>query len=63
MNLERAMKDLERRERAWWNLLRAAKEVMADLAEHGPSIVPHLMDTDNNAGQRLRDAIAEVQKS
>lgn len=41
-------------------LLQAAEEVMADLAEYGPSIVGHLMDTDQNAGQRLRDAIAEA---
>ena len=42
-------------------LLAAAKEVMAALQEHGSSIVPHLMDSDQNAGQRLRDAIAEAE--
>lgn len=41
-------------------LLAAAKEVMSALAEYGPSIVPHLMDSDQNAGQRLRVAIAEA---
>lgn len=41
-------------------LLSAAIEVMQALEEHGPSIVPHLLDTDMNAGQRLRDAIAKA---
>jgi len=39
----------------------AAKEVMAALHEYGPSIVPHLMDDDMNAGQRLRAAIASME--
>ena len=42
-------------------LLAAAKEVMGMLEEHGASIVPHLLDTDMNAGQRLRDAIAAAE--
>ena len=42
-------------------LRKAAKEVMDSLAEHGPSIVPHLMDTDDNAGERLRQAIAKAE--
>lgn len=42
-------------------LLAAAKEVMELLQEHGPSIVPHLMDSDMNAGQRLRAAIARAE--
>lgn len=36
----------------------AAKEIMGMLEEHGASIVPHLMDTDDNAGQRLRDLLS-----
>ena len=44
-------------------LLQAAEEAMEALAEYGASIVPHLMDTDQNAGQRLRDAIAEANSS
>ena len=28
------------------------------LERYGPSIVPHLMDTDQNAGQRMREALA-----
>ena len=40
-------------------LARAAHGVMAALEEYGPSIVPHLLDTDENDGQRLRDALAE----
>lgn len=35
-----------------------ADAVMTTLKEYGPSIVPHLLDTDDNDGQRLRDAIA-----
>lgn len=42
-------------------LLRAARDVMDLLEKHGPSIVPHLIDTDMNAGQRLRDAIAKAE--
>lgn len=34
-----------------------ANEVMQLLEKHGPGIVPHLMDTDDNAGQFLRDAL------
>ena len=37
----------------------AAREVMEDLERYGPSIVPHLLDTDDNAGQRLRKALDE----
>lgn len=43
------------------DLLAAAKEVLGMLEEHGGSIVPHLLDTDMNAGQRLRDAIAAAE--
>lgn len=35
-----------------------AATVMRYLEEDGASIVAHLMDTDDNPGQRLRDAIA-----
>lgn len=42
-------------------LLASAKEVMTKLEEHGGSVVPHLLDTDMNAGQRLRDAIAAAE--
>lgn len=44
-------------------LTKAAKEVMGLLQKHGKEIVPHLLDTDENAGQRLRDAIAEAEGS
>jgi hypothetical protein len=44
-------------------LLIAAKEVMAALEKFGGSIVPHLMDTDMNAGQRLRDAIEAAERA
>jgi D-serine deaminase-like pyridoxal phosphate-dependent protein len=43
------------------DLLSAAKEVMAAIEEYGGSIVPHLIDTDMNAGQRLRVAIAKAE--
>jgi hypothetical protein len=39
---------------------REARSVMDALAEYGPSIVPHLMDTDENAGERLRAALRPV---
>lgn len=34
-----------------------AHAVMAALEEHGASIVPHLLDTDDNAGEELRQAV------
>jgi hypothetical protein len=37
-----------------------AKRVMDLLEEHGASILPHLLDTDENAGQQLREALEEV---
>lgn len=37
--------------------LRLGKVVMDLLDKHGPSIVPHLLDTDENAGQRFRAAL------
>lgn len=45
------------------SIAREAQRVMDTLAEYGPSIVPHLMDTDNNAGERLRQALAELAAS
>jgi pantothenate kinase len=37
-----------------------AKEVMDLLSKHGASIVPHLLDTDENPGERLRALLAKV---
>jgi len=37
-----------------------AKKVMDLLEKHGSGIVPHLLDTDENAGQELRDAIHDL---
>lgn len=34
-----------------------ARNVMSLLEEHGPGIVLHLMDTDDNSGQYLREAL------
>jgi hypothetical protein len=34
---------------------KAARRVMELLEKHGPGIVPHLMDCDENVGQELRD--------
>ena len=42
-------------------LLIYAEKVMNKLEEHGASIVPHLLDTDDNDGQRLREAIEKAQ--
>ena len=43
-------------------LARAAMQVMTMLEDDGPSVVPHLVDTDDNPGQWLRmlceDALA-----
>lgn len=36
---------------------RYAREVMWALEEHGPSIVGHLLDDDENSGERLRQAL------
>ena len=36
---------------------RHAREVMAALEEHGPGIVGHLLDNDDNSGERLRQAL------
>lgn len=38
-------------------LLKYAIDVMEILERGGGSIVPHLLDTDDNAGQKLREAI------
>jgi hypothetical protein len=42
------------------DLATKAREVMQDFEKHGGAIWPHLSDTDDNAGQRLRDAIDKV---
>lgn len=39
---------------------RNAQTVMDLLDQHGAGIVGHLLDTDNNAGQRLRSALARL---
>ncbi len=39
---------------------KAAEEVMKLLSENGASIVPHIIDTDDNPGQRLRNALAAL---
>lgn len=39
-------------------IARHARTVMAYLQDDGPSVVPHLMDSDDNPGHRLRDALA-----
>ena len=42
------------------DLAMKARVVMGDLEKHGPSIVPHLLDTDDNDGQYLRTAVERV---
>lgn len=39
------------------NMSNCAKEVMSMLQLYGPSIVRHLIDTDENEGQRLRELV------
>jgi hypothetical protein len=41
-------------------LATSAKRVMDMLEEHGPSVVPHLIDTDDNPGQFLREDISQA---
>jgi hypothetical protein len=43
-------------------LIRRSSAVMTMLEVHGGAIVPHLMDTDENAGQFLREAIESARK-
>lgn len=43
-----------------WEALRLGKIVMDLLEEHGASIVPHILDSDENAGERFRQAIARA---
>ena len=38
-------------------LARLSASVMKILENHGPGIVPHLMDTDENDGERLRNVL------
>lgn len=45
--LEKVRKELE-------EVKAAGRAVMEDLAAYGTSIVPHLLDNDDNAGERLR---------
>ena len=42
-------------------LLEYSKKVMALLEKNGGSIVPHLLDTDENDGEFLRQAIAKME--
>lgn len=42
------------------DLYTASKRVMDTLSQHGASIVPHLLDTDDNAGEVLRQMLREV---
>jgi hypothetical protein len=40
-------------------LVRSLREVADLLEQDGAKVLPHLCDTDQNAGQRLRDAMRE----
>lgn len=42
-------------------LVKHGNGVMQTLEKWGPSIVPHLMDTDDNEGQELREAIMDAE--
>lgn len=39
-------------------LRREAASMLATLDKYGPGIIAHFMDTDDNAGQRLRELLA-----
>lgn len=43
-------------------LLEYSEKVLSKLKKYGPSIVPHLMDSDDNDGQFLREAITAATK-
>jgi hypothetical protein len=58
--LIRALDEAQAKVKRLEEALRLGKIVMDMLEEHGPSIVPHLLDTDENAGQRFRDALARA---
>lgn len=62
--LETMLKEAERRAEAAELQLRdialKAQAVMECLGQHGPSIVPHLIDTDDNPGEYLRQAVRNV---
>lgn len=55
-----ALPELVERVKRLEEALKLGKIVMDMLDEHGPSIVPHLLDTDENAGQRFRAALKET---
>lgn len=42
------------------NVCKNAQRVMSLLEKHGADIVPHLLDTDENAGQLLREALNQT---
>ena len=48
---------IERMRADYLRLALKTKVVMEMLEEHGPKVVPHLIDTDDNPGQYLRNAI------
>lgn len=51
------IRDLESLLASHQAIVMQASAVMRMLEEHGASIVPHLIDNDDNAGQRLREAL------
>ena len=55
-----AESELDPHREALEDVLKHAKTVMRYLEESGPSVVPHLIDTDDNPGEFLRQAIAKA---
>lgn len=49
--------------RAADELAKAARHFSNLLAHEGAAILPHLLDTDENAGQRFRDALAAYESA
>ena len=41
----------------------AAEQVIYLLGRDGESVVPHLIDTDDNAGQQLREALTALRET
>lgn len=60
--LRQALQSQAEKDRVMKLMADKGKRVMDLLEKHGGSIVPHLLDTDENAGQEFREALSEYTK-
>ena len=58
--MKEAATRIEQLEAALSRLSKSAGTVMRYLEQDGPRVVPHLMDSDDNPGQRCREDIAQA---